>query len=170
MHHGLFPLELSPRAFTTRYAPDTSIVPKLSDVLSDLRELPSPLSDTPRGVPKSQPSPSNLHLTARALRALRRDITRAARENSPPSLTTGPLTTVPQRTTKVRQKLPAKMPDFDRSTVLSTDLSPKLQPSAQHSLAMSTSYITCAPPTAPSVSCRDTIEPAVSANLAPRRL
>ena len=100
---------VSLKASITRHAPETSMVPKLSDVLSDLRELHFPLSDTtPRGVPKPQPSPSNLHLTARALCALRRDITRTARESSLPSLTTVPLTTVPQRTTQPRQELPAK--------------------------------------------------------------
>ena len=78
---------VSLRAYKIRYAPDTPMVPKLSDVLSDLREFPSPLSDTPRGVPKPRPSPSNLHLTASVLRALRRAITRAARENSSLSLT-----------------------------------------------------------------------------------
>ena len=51
-----FPSKLiSPRAFMTIHAPDTPVVPKLSDVLSGFREIPSPLSDTPRGVPDPPP-------------------------------------------------------------------------------------------------------------------
>ena len=65
------------------------MVPYLSDVLLDLREVPGPIDDTPRGVPDTQ---STHQPTARALRALRCDIPRA---NNKCSL---PLTTVPQRT------------------------------------------------------------------------
>ena len=77
------------KASVTEIAPETSMVPYLSDVLLDLREVPGPIDDAPRGVPDTQ---STHQPTARALRALRCDIPRA---NSKCSL---PLTTVPKRT------------------------------------------------------------------------
>ena len=80
---------VSQKASVTRLAPETSMVPKLSDVLLDLRDLPDPIYDALRGVPDTQSTPQ---LTARALRALRRDNYRTNRECSLP------LTTVPQRT------------------------------------------------------------------------
>ena len=61
------------------------MVPYLSDVLLDLREVPGPIDDAPRGVPDTQ---SKHQPTARALRALRCDIPRANSKCSLP-LTAG---------------------------------------------------------------------------------
>ena len=44
-----------PSDLMARNAPDTPLVPNRSDVLSDVRDLPSPLSDTLRGVPSHRP-------------------------------------------------------------------------------------------------------------------
>ena len=112
------------------------MVPKLPDLPLDFHEFHSPIYDAPRGVADTKSTPQ---LTARALRALRRDIFRA---NSGCSL---PLTTVPQSTLQARQELPALMPHSDRLTVSSNDLS-NFQPSIQHSVAPSNSYINCASP------------------------
>ena len=87
----------------TRNAPDTPMVTNLSDVLSGLREMPSPSSQTPRSVPSSPPLPSTPPFTARAMRALRRDTVHTALENSTPSLMP-----VPQRALLPRKELPAK--------------------------------------------------------------
>ena len=77
------------KASVIEIAPETPMVPYLPDVLLDLREVPGPIDDAPRGVPNTQ---STHQPTARALPALRCDIPRA---NSKCSL---PLTTVPKRT------------------------------------------------------------------------
>ena len=69
------------RANMTILAPATPLVPKLLDELSDLCEKPSPPTNTPRGHPKMALT-STPKLTARALRALRRDTVRTTHENS----------------------------------------------------------------------------------------
>ena len=111
------------QADETRLVPEAPIVPRFSDVPLDLRELYGPIYDAPCGVPDTNSTPPP---TARALRALRRDIFRKNHECSLP------LSTIPQRTQQARQELRALAPHSDRLTVSSTDLSLTFQPSTQH--------------------------------------
>jgi len=82
--------------------PDTPLVPTLSDVLLDIRDLPSYLLGTPCGVTRSSPLPSG------ALRSLRCDALGAARDSTALS----PLS-VPNRVPPPQQELPVKMPVSD---------------------------------------------------------
>ena len=139
------------------------MVPKLSDVLSDLRERPSPFADTPCGAPNPPALPGTLNLTAREPRPLRRDTVRTARGNFNPPMTI----IVPQRELLPRKELPAKMPDLNRlNTVSSTEDLRKFQTSAQHSKALSSPYLTC-DSLKPSIPCREHRESAVPPPMAP---
>lgn len=73
----------APTKFVARTAPpDTPIMPSLSTVLLDIRDLRSPLTGTHHGASGSPPLPGAPPLTARALRSLHRGALRAARENT----------------------------------------------------------------------------------------
>lgn len=96
-------------------APDSPLAPNLSDILSDLREMPPALSDTPCGVLDSPPSHSTPNLTDRAMRALHRDTSHRALEHSIPSLMIIHLATVHQRPILPRKEFPSKSYDLDRS-------------------------------------------------------
>lgn len=97
-------------------------------------------------------------LAARVMHALRCNTFRKAPENS--ALT---LTPVPQRSLPPPQEFPAKMHASDcLNTVFSTGLSLKSQPSIQHSLAMTSPCVTCAPLITPCVSHCSIVAPAVS--------
>ena len=124
------------------------MVPYPSDVLLDLREVPGPIDDAPRGVPDT---PSTHQPTARALRALRCDI--PVQKASVPCLKRLYLN-VHTCMTGIR----TLTPHSDRLTVSSSDLPSNFQPSTQHSVAPTNSYMNCASPKNPTVVHQRTTE------------
>ena len=124
----------------------------LSDVFSDIRDLPSYLLDTPRGVTGSSP------LSSGALRSLRCDALGAVRDST--ALSHCLYLTVFHRHNR---NCPSKsLFRIASKLVTITQLSLNFQQSVEHSLATAFPCATCTSPAAPCGTRSDVIAPIVS--------
>lgn len=137
-----------------RTAPHAPLMPKRSDVLSEICDLPSLLHDTTHSVPELFPLPSAPSLTARALRALHHDTLRTADDSTALSQLSVPN----NRLAPPQQELPAKMPTSDcLKIVTSTQLSLNSQPSVACFTTTAFPCATCSSPMAPCATHSDII-------------